>query len=83
MSRSLAHNLLESSDVFAPLIHWLLPPSLLLLLVFDVQVHALVHAFHCSDDRCVQKTCPETKNVIARFAPTSTQSIVGVPRSLP
>jgi len=30
-------------------------------------VHALVHAFHCTDDQCVQKTCPETKGVLKRM----------------
>ena len=30
-------------------------------------VHALVHAFHCTDDRCVQKTCAETKGVLKRM----------------
>jgi hypothetical protein len=30
-------------------------------------VHALVHAFHCIDDNCVQKTCPETKGVLKRM----------------
>ena len=26
-----------------------------------------MHAFHCSDDKCAQKTCPETKNVLRRM----------------
>ena len=30
-------------------------------------VHALVHAFHCTDDQCNQKTCPETKGVLKRM----------------
>ena len=30
-------------------------------------VHALVHAFHCNDDRCTQRTCPETKGVLKRM----------------
>jgi len=30
-------------------------------------VHALVHAFHCNDDRCTQRTCFETKGVLKRM----------------
>ena len=30
-------------------------------------VHALVHAFHCHDDQCTQRTCPETKGVLKRM----------------
>ena len=29
-------------------------------------VHALVHAFHCHDDQCTQRTCPETKEGVLK-----------------